>query len=60
MTCAAFVDAHRPMLIAISGVWTKDPDQRVAGQVGFDHHVGKPYASADILRLLQPLARRNH
>jgi CheY-like chemotaxis protein len=52
---SAFVDSRRPLLIAISGVWKQAPDQRVAGQVGFDHHLGKPYESADILRLLIPL-----
>jgi CheY-like chemotaxis protein len=54
---AAFLDIRRPLLIAISGIWKELPDQRVAGQVGFDHHVGKPYHSEHILRLLEPLQR---
>lgn len=52
-----FLDTRRPMLIAISGKWKARPDQMVAGQVGFDHHVGKPYHSMDILGLLQRLER---
>jgi len=54
---SAFLDAHRPLLIAISGMWKERPDVRVAAQVGFDHHVGKPYDSVDILHLLRPLQR---
>ena len=52
---SAFHDAHRPLLIAISGMWKERPDVRVAEQVGFDHHIGKPYDSVDILRLLRTL-----
>jgi CheY-like chemotaxis protein len=48
-------DGRRPLLIAISGVWKERPDLRVAQQVGFDHHLPKPYESQHVLRLLQPL-----
>jgi CheY-like chemotaxis protein len=52
---SAFHDTHRPLLIAISGMWKERPDVRVSEQVGFDHHVAKPYDSVDILRLLRTL-----
>ena len=52
---SAFHEMHRPLLIAISGMWKERPDVRVAEQVGFDHHVGKPYDSVEILRLLRTL-----
>lgn len=52
---SAFHEVHRPLLIAISGMWKERPDVRVAEQVGFDHHIGKPYDSVDILRLLRTL-----
>lgn len=52
---SVFLDMRRPLLIAISGMWKDAPDLRVAAQVGFDHHLGKPYESAQILRLLNPL-----
>jgi CheY-like chemotaxis protein len=55
---SAFTESRRPLLIAISGKWKQAPDQRIAEQVGFDHHVGKPYESAEILRLLDPLQQR--
>jgi CheY-like chemotaxis protein len=48
-------DGRRPLLIAISGIWKEGPDERVAEQVGFDHHLKKPYDSAELLRLLRPL-----
>jgi CheY-like chemotaxis protein len=48
-------DGRRPLLIAVSGVWKDSPDRRVAEQVGFDHHLPKPYESQYLLRLLQPL-----
>ena len=47
-----FTDVRRPLLIALSGMWTELPDRLVAYQVGFDHHLAKPYDSADVLRLL--------
>jgi CheY-like chemotaxis protein len=52
---SVFLDVRRPLLIAISGIWKEGPDRRVAEQVGFDHHLAKPYQSAEILRLLDPL-----
>jgi CheY-like chemotaxis protein len=52
---SAFHEVHRPLLIAISGMWRERPDVRVAEQVGFDHHLCKPYDSVDILRLLRTI-----
>ena len=53
----AFTDARRPLLIAVSGQWKETPDRMVAQQVGFDHHLAKPYDSGELLRLLEPLSR---
>jgi DNA-binding response OmpR family regulator len=46
------------LLIAISGVYTKDPDKLLAGIVGFDHFLPKPCHAGDVLKLLEPL--RSH
>lgn len=51
-----FTEAKRPMLIAISGVWTDRADRRLAQQVGFDAHLLKPCDPVDLLHLLKPLA----
>jgi DNA-binding response OmpR family regulator len=53
----SFTDLRRPLLIAVSGWWKETPDRMVARQVGFDHHLSKPYAPNEVLRLLQPLTR---
>jgi CheY-like chemotaxis protein len=52
---SAFLDGRRPLLIAISGMWTDFPDRRVAQQVGFDHHLAKPCEPGAVLSLLQKL-----
>ncbi len=43
------------LLIAISGVYKKDPDKMLAGIVGFDHFLPKPYQASEMLKLLEPL-----
>ena len=43
------------LLIAISGIYKRDPDKMLAGIVGFDHFLPKPYQAGDVLKLLQPL-----
>ena len=43
------------LLIAISGVYKRDPDKLLAGIVGFDHFLPKPYQASDVLKLLEPL-----
>lgn len=51
----SFVELRRPLMIALSGVWKERPDLMVAQQVGFDHHLAKPYDPKEVLRLLAPL-----
>jgi CheY-like chemotaxis protein len=54
---SSFTDIRRPLMIAISGFWKEAPDRMVARQVGFDHHLAKPYDPKEVLRLLEPLRR---
>ena len=49
----AYVDRRRPLLIAMSGFWRDKPDERLAEQVGFDHHLVKPFDTAELLELLK-------
>ena len=49
----------RPLLIAVSGVWTKPSEQLVGSAVGFDHYLVKPYDVKQLLQLLEPLTRRS-
>jgi DNA-binding response OmpR family regulator len=44
-----------PLLIAISGVWTRSSDRLVGTAVGFDHYLLKPCEPKDVLRLIEPL-----
>lgn len=46
-----------PLLIAISGKWTKTSDRLLGQAVGFDHYLLKPCALGDLLPLLEPLTR---
>ena len=48
----SFPDMRRPLMIAISGLWTKLPDRKVAEQMGFDEYLAKPCDPAVILRLV--------
>ena len=47
----------RPLLIAISGVYKKEPDRILAQIVGFDHHLTKPFELDALLKLIEPLTR---
>lgn len=47
--------ALAPMLIAISGKWTKPSDRMVGQAVGFDHFLLKPCDTRELLPLLEPL-----
>jgi two-component system OmpR family response regulator len=47
--------ALAPLLIAISGVWTRSSDRLVGTAVGFDHYLLKPCEPKEVLRLMQPL-----
>ena len=42
----------KPLLIAISGRYKKEPDRMLAELAGFDHHVAKPYDPNALLALL--------
>ena len=44
-----------PLLIAISGVWTKASDRLVGTAVGFDHFLTKPCEPRDLLQIIEPL-----
>ena len=48
----SFVDVRRPLMIAISGMWTGKSDRLIAQQVGFDHYLAKPCDPQELLRLL--------
>jgi DNA-binding response OmpR family regulator len=48
----SFVDVRRPVMIAISGMWTGKSDRLIAQQVGFDHYLAKPFDPQELLRLL--------
>ena len=51
----SFTEIRRPLMIAISGKWKEQPDQRIAQQVGFDHYLVKPCDPDELLRLLAVL-----
>ena len=44
-----------PLLIAISGVWTRTTDRMVGTAVGFDHFLMKPCEPRELLQLIEPL-----
>src|SRR5438132_10530026 len=44
-----------PLLIAISGKWTKASDRLLANAVGFDHYLLKPCDINELLPLIEPL-----
>jgi DNA-binding response OmpR family regulator len=44
-----------PLLIAISGVWTRSSDRLLGAAVGFDHYLLKPCEPKEVLRLIEPL-----
>lgn len=46
-----------PLLIAISGKWTKPSDRLLGKAVGFDHYLLKPCDPNELLPLLEPLRR---
>lgn len=46
-----------PLLIAISGKWTKASDRLLGTAVGFDHFLLKPCDPNELLPLLEPLRR---
>src|SRR5437763_7086719 len=44
-----------PLLIAVSGQWTKASDRLLGKAVGFDHYLLKPCDMNELLRLMEPL-----
>lgn len=46
---------EKVLLIGISGIYKKDADRVVAGLVGFDHFLLKPYLASEVLKLLETL-----
>jgi CheY-like chemotaxis protein len=44
-----------PLLIAVSGKWTKPSEKLLGTAVGFDHYLVKPCDPQEIVRLLEPL-----
>jgi len=49
-------ERHRnlaPLLIAMTGVWTKSSDRLVGEAVGFDHYLVKPYDLQELLGLIR-------
>ena len=42
-----------PLLIAISGKWTRKEDQQVGEGVGFDHYLLKPCEPAQVIALIR-------
>ena len=45
-----------PLLIAISGKWTRKEDQQLGQGVGFDHYLLKPCEPAEVVQLLDGFA----
>lgn len=48
----SFTDIRRPLMIAITGLWTETPDRMVAEQVGFDHFLLKPCKPDEVIQIL--------
>lgn len=46
-----------PLLIAISGKWTKTSDRLLGQAVGFDHYLLKPCDPNELLPLIEPLRK---
>jgi CheY-like chemotaxis protein len=51
-----FRGARKPLLIAITGQYTRPADQMLSKMVGFNHHLLKPYSTEALLDLLRPLS----
>ena len=54
----SFMEARRPLMIAMTGKWPEASDKLIAEQVGFDHHLLKPCDPGKVLGLLKPLTGR--
>ena len=47
--------SKRPMLIALTGIYKRAPHDHLSRVVGCDHFLTKPFAVADLLKLIAPL-----
>ena len=47
--------SKRPMLIALTGIYKRAPHDHLSRVVGCDHFLTKPFAIADLLKLIAPL-----
>jgi CheY-like chemotaxis protein len=47
-----YLARRAPLLIAITGKWTRPSEKLLARAVGFDHHLTKPFEPAALLDLL--------
>jgi CheY-like chemotaxis protein len=47
-----YLATRAPLLIAITGKWTRPSEKLLARAVGFDHHLTKPFEPAALLDLL--------
>jgi DNA-binding response OmpR family regulator len=48
---------QKVLLIGISGIYKKGSDRVLAGLVGFDHFLVKPYLASEVLELLETLRK---
>ena len=46
-----------PLLVAVSGVWTKKSEQLLGQAVGFDHYLVKPCAPQEVVALVSAFSR---
>ena len=47
--------SKRPLLIALTGIYKRAPHDQLSRVVGCDHFITKPFAIADLLKLIAPL-----
>jgi DNA-binding response OmpR family regulator len=47
--------SKRPLLIALTGIYKRAPHDHLSRVVGCDHFLTKPFAIADVLKLIAPL-----
>jgi len=47
-----------PLLIGVSGKWTKTPDRLLAHTVGFDHYLLKPADPRELLAIVEQFSSR--
>ena len=48
-----------PLLIAISGQWTRKEDQQLGQGIGFDHYLLKPCDPAEVVQLVRAFQQRD-